>query len=56
MVPKLLLRVSVREMYNILVSDQNYGGLKEARDEENHIIIIYSALHTLFPLQLKQMP
>ena len=32
LVPKLLLRVSVREIYNNLVSDANNGGLKEARD------------------------
>ena len=30
--PKLLLQVSVRELHNILVSDPNGGGLKNARD------------------------
>ena len=30
--PKLLLQVSVIELYNILVSDNNDGGLKDARD------------------------
>ena len=30
LVPKLLLQVSVRELHNILVSDPNYGGLKDA--------------------------
>ena len=32
LVPKLLLRMSVREIHNSLVSDPNYGGLKDARD------------------------
>ena len=31
-VPKLLLQVSVRELDNSLVSDNNDGGLKDARD------------------------
>ena len=31
MVPKLLLQVSVRELHNILVSDTNDEGIKEAR-------------------------
>ena len=51
MVPKLLLWVSVRELHNSLVSVQNYGSLKEARDEENNIIISDYTLRTLFPLQ-----
>ena len=33
LVPKLLLQVSVRELHNILVSDPNYGGLKDTRDK-----------------------
>ena len=33
LVPKLLLRVFVREMNHRLVSDPNDGGLKDARDE-----------------------
>ena len=32
LVPKLLLKVYVRELHNILVSDPNDGGLKDARD------------------------
>ena len=32
LVPKLLLHVSVRELHNILVSDPDDGGLKDARD------------------------
>ena len=35
MVPKLVPQVYVRELHNILVSDPNDGGLKEAKDEEN---------------------
>ena len=38
LVPKLLLQVSVRELHNSLVSDPNYGGLKDARDEDGKII------------------
>ena len=30
-VPKLLLQISVQEIHNSLVSDPEYGGLKEAR-------------------------
>ena len=33
LVPKLLLRVTVRELHNILLSYTNDGGLKYARDE-----------------------
>ena len=32
LVPKLLLQVSVRGLYNNLVSDADNGGTKEARD------------------------
>ena len=36
---KFLLQFSVRELHNILVSDPNYGGIKNAMDEDdNHII------------------
>ena len=55
LVPKFLLRVSVRELHNILVIDPNYGGLKDARDEDDNIIISDSTLHSLLPPQLKQM-
>ena len=44
LVPKLLLHVSVRELHNILVSDPNYVGLKDARDEDDNIIISDSTL------------
>ena len=32
MVPNFLLQVNFRELHNSLVSDTNYGNLKEARD------------------------
>ena len=54
-VPKFLLQVSVRELHNILVSDPNDGGLKNARDEDGNIIISDSTLRSLLPPQLKQM-
>ena len=52
LVPKLLLQVSVRELRNDLVSDTDNGGLKEARYEDNNIIIIDSTLRSLLPPQL----
>ena len=55
LVPKLLLQVSIRELHNSLVSDPQYGGLNDARDEENNIIISDSKLRSLLPPQLKQM-
>ena len=54
MVPKLLLQVFVGEIHNILVSDPNGGGLQEARDEENNIIISDYTLHTFLPPQFKK--
>ena len=56
LVPKLLLQVSVRELHNSLVSDPNDGGLKDARDEDDNIIISDSTLRSLLPPQLKQIP
>ena len=53
LVPKLSLQVSVIELYNSLVSDPNYGGLKDAREEDYNIIISDSTLHLLLPHQLK---
>ena len=38
-------------MHNSLVSDTNYDGLKQARDEENNIIISESTLWMLLPPQ-----
>ena len=54
-VPKLLLQVSVREMHNSLVIGTNDGGIKDAWDEDDNIIISDSTLRSLLPLQLKQM-
>ena len=53
-VPKLLLQVSVRELNNSLVSDTNDGGIKDARDEYDNIIISDYTLLSLFPPKLKQ--
>ena len=53
LVPKLLLHVSVREIHNSLVSDINNGGIKDARDEDDNIIISDSTLRSLLLPQLK---
>ena len=53
MIPKLLLQVSVRELHKILVSNTNDGDIKEAREEENHIIISDYTLCKFLPPQLK---
>ena len=55
LVTKLLLRVSIRELHNSLVSDPNDGGLKDATDEYDNTIISDSTLHSLLPPQLKHM-
>ena len=47
--------MSVRELHNILVSEPNDGGIKDARDEYGNIIISDSTLRALLPPQLKQM-
>ena len=49
----VLLQISVRELHNILVSDPEDGGPKEARDIENNIIISDSTLCSLLPPQQK---
>ena len=49
--PKFLLQVSVREMHNCLVSDPNDGGLKDARYEDDDIIISDSTLRSLLQPQ-----
>ena len=49
-----LLQVSVRELHNRLVSDAENGGLKEAIDEDDNIIISDSTLCSLLPPQLKK--
>ena len=55
LVPKLLLRVSVRELHNSLVSDPNYGGIKDTRYEDDNIIINDYILLSLLSPQLKKM-
>ena len=54
-VSKLLLQVSARLLNNSLVSDPNYGGMKDARHEDDNIIIRGSAFCSLLPPQLKKM-
>ena len=56
LVPKFLLQVSVRELHKTLVSATIYGGLKEARDQDDNIIICYSTLRSLFPHQCVMSP
>ena len=51
LVPKILMRFSVREIYNSLDSDTECGGLKETRDADNNIIIIDYTLHSLLTNQ-----
>ena len=45
----------VRELHNILVSDPNDSGIKDARYEDGKVIISDSTLCSLLPPQLKQM-
>ena len=47
LVTKLLLWVFARELHNYLVSATIYGGLKEARDEYDNIIISDSTSRSL---------
>ena len=54
LIPDILLQVSVRELHNSLVSDPNYGGIKDARDEYGKIIISDSTFRSLLPPQLKK--
>ena len=54
LVPKLLLQMSVKELHKRLVSDPNDGGLKDARYEENTIIISDSTLRSMLPTQFKK--
>ena len=54
LVQKLLLQVSVRELHNSLVSDLNDGGIKDARGEDDNIVISDYTLRSLLPQHLKQ--
>ena len=55
LVPKLLLKVYVRELHNKLVSATIDGGLKEARDKGDNIIMSDSTSSSLLPPQFKKM-
>ena len=54
-IPELLFKVSVREIHNSMVSRPEVDGLKEARDEENNIIISDSTLRNIIPPQHKNL-
>ena len=49
LVSKLLLHVSVRELHKNIVSNVENGGLKEARYEDDNIIISDYTLRSLLP-------
>ena len=53
--PNFLLWVSVQELHKRLVSDTEDGGIKEARDVENNIIISDSTLRSLLSPQFKDI-
>ena len=54
LLPELLLHVSIREVHNNLVSSTKDDGLKEARDEDDNIIISDSTLRSILPPQFKK--
>ena len=54
LVPKLLLKVSVRELYNNIVGATKDGGLKEAKDEYDNILISDYTLRSLLPPKFKK--
>ena len=49
----IFFQVSVRKMHNSLISDPTDGGLKDARNEDDNIIISDYILRLLLPPQLK---
>ena len=55
LVPEFLLQVCIIEFHNNLVSDTYNGGIKEARDEGDNIIISDYTLRSLFSPQFKTM-
>ena len=55
LVPKLLLQVSIQGLHNIIVSPQEEGGIKEASDAYDNIIISDSTLRSIIPTQLKKI-
>ena len=54
LVIKLLLHVYIRELHNNIVSKTVDGGIKEARDKDNNIIISDSTLRSLLTPQLEK--
>ena len=54
-VPKPFLIVSVRELHNSMTGPLEEGGLKEARYEQNNIIISDSMLRNFLLPQLKNI-
>ena len=48
--------MSVGELHYIHVSDPNYGGIKDARYEDDNIIISNPTLRSLLPPLLKKIP
>ena len=55
LLPKFLFQVSVRELHKNLVRATKDGGIKEARDEYDNILISDSTLRSLLPPQFKKM-
>ena len=55
LVPKFLFQVSVRELHNSMVIPPEDGGLKEAKDSDNNIIVNYSTFCNILPPQLKNI-
>ena len=51
LVPKLLLHMYVKEIHNNIVSNTKDGGLKEARYENDNIIISDSTLRSILSPQ-----
>ena len=52
LVPKLLIQVSVKELYNSLVIDPNDVDLKPTRDKDDNIVSSYDTLRSLLPPQI----
>ena len=55
LVPKLLLKLFVREQYNSTVIPLEEGGMKEARDTKDNIIISDSTLRNILPPQINKI-
>ena len=55
LLPKLLLQVSVQELYNTMMIPPEEGVFKEAINVYNNTIISDSTLRRILPPQLKNM-